>query len=86
MPIERQCQLLEVALRGRGASCFTVTNPDLYDLTGDDRDAALDAIVDGTAGPYVLVGGRLVCVGGIDPETIFQALTALAHAEAPVET
>ena len=74
MPIELQCQRLETLLRDRGACCFTVANPELHELDGDDRNVALDAIVEGAPGPYVLVEGRLVCSGTIDAEAVYSAL------------
>ncbi len=51
-----------------------VSEPDLYDLDGADRDAALDAIVAGAPSPFVLVGGRLVCTGSIEVDAVLGAL------------
>ncbi len=78
MPVERQAELLEAALRERGIAGIAVDAPDLYDLEGDERDAALDAIVEGRPSPYVLVGGRLVSSGAIEMDSVFDAVSACA--------
>jgi hypothetical protein len=74
MPIPLQAERLEQALRARGVTRFAVSTPELYDLKGAERDAALDAIVLGRPSPYVLVGGALVCAGAVDVDAVLGVL------------
>jgi hypothetical protein len=74
MPLSVQIARLERAIAERFDESFTVAEVDLYSLEGDDRMAALDAVVTGDPSPLVIVGGRLVCTGSVDVEAILGAL------------
>ena len=74
MPVSRQIEDLERALRSRVGKGTMVRNVDLYSLEGAERDAALDAVVAGEPSPFVLMGGRLVCTGVVDVNAVFDAL------------
>jgi len=74
MPVSRQIERLERALGERvGAGC-SVINVDLTGLDDDERNAVLDAIVVGESSPYVVLGGRLVCTGGVSVGAVLEAL------------
>jgi hypothetical protein len=59
---------------------------DIYALEGDERHAALDAIITERAGfPMVIVGGTLACHDGIDVDEVVAAARRPQTADAPGE-
>jgi hypothetical protein len=51
-----------------------VLEVDLLSLQGEERAAALDAIVRGEPSPYVLCDGRLVSSGALDARAVLDVL------------
>jgi hypothetical protein len=89
MPVSLQIERLKRELFSRLGDGFVVLNTDLHSLEGDERDAALDAVVAGEPSPFVLVRGRLACAGAVDVPAVLDALltsatdtAALRHANA----
>ena len=74
MPISAQIARLERAVAEKLGDGIAVAEVDLYSLEGDDRMAALDAVVAGDPSPLVLIDGQLVCTGGIDVSAVLAAL------------
>jgi hypothetical protein len=74
MPVERQADRLRLELEARGVTGVAVDCPDLTELDEAERDAALDAIVEGRPSPYVLVAGRIVATGSVEIGPVLAAL------------
>jgi len=50
-----------------------VSERSLFELEGEERQAALDAMIGGAEPPFVLVAGVLACSGGIDLDPVVEA-------------
>jgi hypothetical protein len=74
LPVSVQVERLRHELAARSIDGVSVRIEDLYGLEGDERDAALDAVVAGEPSPLVFVHGRLVCSGAVEPLAILAAL------------
>ncbi len=74
MPVSLQIERLKRQLGDRLGNGFAVVSTDLYGLEGAERDAALDALVDGEPSPFVLLNGRLVCTGAVNLDAVLGAL------------
>lgn len=75
MPVSVQIDRLRVELGDRFERAPAVVSVDLYGLDpGPELDAALDAVVAGESSPFVLVGGRVVCIGKVDIDSVVAAL------------
>ncbi len=74
MPVSVQIDRLRRELAGRSAAGVQVVETDLYALEGPDRDAALDAVVDGEPSPFVLMAGKVVCTGAVEIDAVLAAL------------
>jgi len=74
MPVAQQIERLKRELEQRGLAGVVVLEADLYELAGAERDAALDALVEGKPSPYVLVDGRLACAGSVNLDEVLAVL------------
>ena len=75
MPVSVQIDRLRRELASRFEGGFRVLSTDLYSLEGAERDAALDAVVAGEPSPFVLMDGRMVCVGAVEIDAVLAALS-----------
>ncbi|MDR3686931.1 MAG: hypothetical protein P4L93_08255 [Coriobacteriia bacterium] len=47
---------------------------ELYGLSGQERDAAIDALSNGREFPFVIIGDTLACSGGLDVAAIAEVV------------
>jgi len=76
MPVEVQIQHLRREIANRPGADVPVLSVDLYSLEGDERHAAIDAMVAGEASPFVLLDGRVLCAGSVEIAMVLEALDA----------
>lgn len=77
MPVEWRLQVLEDRLNGGSDEWCEIEAVDLLTVTTEERDAALDALLEsGSDFPVVLVDGRVACVGDIDVEAVVTAVAS----------
>jgi len=57
-----------------GVHAEVVVAEDLWDLPEALSTAVVDEIVEGHDFPMVAVGGRVICVGGIDMDSVVREL------------
>lgn len=69
-PLTQQVEQLRQALDEHWAGGYTLQIAELEDLDDAERHAVIDAVVAGDESPYVVVNGRLVCAGRIDPTAV----------------
>ena len=67
-------QVLETQLKDRVPCKVRFEEADLYELVDEQRSVAVDAVVAGNELPFLLVGDKLVCAGGLDIESLVLAL------------
>lgn len=80
MPATWRVRVIDEALRKAGFRA-SLSECDVYGLTGDDRKAATDAIIAEQASfPMVIVNGRVVCHGELDIDAVVRAVQEeIAH-------
>lgn len=72
MPGTWRARVVQARLEAEGVAA-EVTEQSLFGLEGEERHAALDAMVRGAEPPFVLVAGVLACSGGIDLDAVVEA-------------
>ncbi|MDI6712413.1 MAG: hypothetical protein QMD96_04155 [Anaerosomatales bacterium] len=72
MPGAWRARVVQAKLESSGISA-QAAECSLFDLHGEERHAALDAMVRGAEPPFVLVDGALACSGGIDLDAVVEA-------------
>ena len=74
MPTEWLVGMLREGLAGAGLDAGEITADDLWGLPGHLSTPVVDEMVAGHDFPMVIVGDRVVCVGGVDVDSVVEAL------------
>lgn len=72
MPGAWRARVVQARLESSGIPARVVERS-LFELEGEERRAALDAMVRGAEPPLVLVDGALACSGGVDLDAVVEA-------------
>lgn len=72
MPGTWRARVVQARLQAEGIVA-QVAERSFFELEGEERRAALDAMVHGVEPPIVLVGSELACSGGIALDAVVEA-------------